>query len=410
MFLGSAMGTPVAEIPCECGGVLHYQRRREATITSMFGKITYTRAYYAGCRCGRGKAPLDEQYGLEPGAMSSGLAALWGLAGVEFGFDRSRAWLQRFLLFDVSENTVRSETQTFGVLQAEREQRLCQRSQDEEYLQARLRETEPFPQRLYGSLDAAKVRVEPRAKGGKKPETPEDWRDIKVGCWYEAELVPPVRRSARQRNKFERGQTVLRAKNMRYYCDIAEARAFGDLMWGTGCAVKADLVSELVFVCDGAAWIWNLVTFHYPKAVPIVDWYHAEDRLKRVAHATFSTESEQGQWLEQATTDLWEGRVESVIRACGQIAPRCEEARGAVTYFTNNAHRMRYDQYRAAGYLIGSGTVESGCKQLVTQRLKLPGAQWDVSGAVYTAKARAAWLSGEWDVLCAQRAAAPLAA
>ena len=33
---------------------------------------------------------------------------------------------------------------------------------------------------------------------------------------------------------------------------------------------------------------------------------------------------------------------------------------------------MRYDQFRAAGYLIGSGTVESGCKQIVTQRLKRP--------------------------------------
>lgn len=305
---------------------------------------------------------------------------------------------------------MRSETQTFGALQAEREQLLCQRSGDEEYLQARLRETEPLPQRLYGSLDAAKVRIEPRAKGGKKPETREDWRDMKVGCWYEAEPVPSAQRSVRQRDKFEREQNVLRAKNMRYYCGIAEAGAFGDLMWGTGCAVKADLVSELVFVCDGAAWIWNLVTFHYPKAVQIVDWYHAEDRLKRVAQAAFPTESDREQWLDQATTDLWEGRVELVIRACEQVASRCEEARGAVTYFTNNAHRMRYDQYRAAGYLIGSGTVESGCKQVVTQRLKLPGAQWGVSGAVYTAKARAAWLSGEWDVLCAQRAAAPLAA
>lgn len=408
-FLSSAAGTPAAEISCECGGILHYQRQRTATITSVFGKITYERAYYAGCTCGQGKAPLDEQYGLEPGAMSSGLAALLGLGGVEFGFDKSRAWLQRFLLFDVSENTVRSETQTFGALQAEREQAVCQQGRDDEYLQARLRETAPLPTRLYGSLDAAKVRIEPRAKAGKKPETTEDWRDMKVGCWYEAEPVPPAQRSVRQRDKFERQQTVLRAKNMRYYCDIVEAEAFGNLLWGTGCAVKADLVSELVFVCDGAVWIWNLVTFHYPKAVQIVDWYHAEDRLKRVAHAAFSTECERARWLEQATTDLWEGRVGLVIHACERIASRCEEARDAVTYFTNNAHRMRYDQFRAAGCLIGSGTVESG-KQVVTQRLKLPGAQWNVEGAVHTAKARAAWLSGEWDALCVQRAALPLAA
>lgn len=409
LFLSSGSGTPAAEMPCACGGTLHYQRRRPATITTVFGKITYARAYYAGCTCGQGKAPVDEAYGLEPGAMSSGLAALLGLAGIEFGFDESRAWLQAFLLFDVSENTVRSETQGLGVLQAERESVLVQQSQDEDYLQARLREAARVPPRLYGSLDAAKVRIEPRPKGGEKPEKQDDWRDMKVGCWYEAELVPPRHRSARQRDKFDREQAVFRAKNMRYYCDIQEAEEFGTLLWGTGCAVKADRVPELVFVCDGAVWIWNLVELHYPHAVQIVDWYHAEDRLKRVAHAAFTSEGDRAAWLEQVTTHLWEGQVEAVIRACAGVARHCEEAQRAVTYFTNNAHRMQYDQFRAAGYVIGSGTVESGCKQIVTQRLKRPGAQWTVAGAVHTAKARAAWLSGDWETLCAQRAALPLA-
>jgi hypothetical protein len=408
-FLSSALGTPVAEMRCACGGTLHYQRRRAATITTVFGKITYERAYYAGCVCGRGKAPLDERYGLEPGAMSSGLAALLGLAGIEFGFDESRGWLQAFLLFDVSENTVRSETQTFGTLQAEREDTLCQQSQEADFLQARLRETVPLPARVYGSLDAAKVRIEPRPQAGKKPEKQDDWRDLKVGCWYEAEPVPAPQQSARQRDKFDREQAVFRAKNLRYYCGILEAEEFGKLVWGTGCAVKADLAPELVFVCDGAVWIWNLVELHYPHAVQIVDWYHAEDRLKRVAHAAFPADRDRATWLEPATTDLWEGRVAAVIDACQGLALRCEEARHAVIYFTNNAERMRYDQFRAAGYLIGSGTVESGCKQIVTQRLKRPGAQWTVDGAVRTAKARAAWLSGEWDTLCAQRAALPLA-
>ena len=144
-------------------------------------------------------------------------------------------------------------------------------------------------------------------------------------------------------------------------------------------------------------------------AVQIVNWYHAADRLERVARATFSALSDRTPWLEQVTADLWAGRVTLVIQACEHLASHCEEARQAVTYFTNNAARMKYDQYRNAGYLIGSGTVESGCKQIVTQRLKKPGAQWDVEGAVQTAKARAAWLRGEWDAVCAQRAALPLA-
>lgn len=408
-FLSSGAGTPAAELACSCGGTVRYQRRREASLTTVFGKIRYERAYYAGCGCGHGQAPVDAQYGLVPGAMTSGLAALLGLAGIEFGFDESRAWLRAFLLFDVSENTVRSETQTFGALQAQREAALQRQSQDETYLQARLREPAPTVQRLYGSIDAAKVRIEPRPKAGKKPDSTEQWRDLKVGTWYEAEAVPAAQRSPRQRAKFEREHAVFRAKHIRYYCDLCDAENFGRLMWATGCATQADLIRELVFVCDGAVWIWNLIQRYYPQAVQIVDWFHAADRLQTVAHAAFAAGAERDVWRETVTTDLWEGRVDAVIRACERLATACPAAREAMTYFTNHAQRMHYDRYRAAGYLIGSGTVESGCKQIVAQRLKQPGAQWEVPGAVQTAKARAAWLSGEWPTLCTQRAALPLA-
>ena len=409
LFLSTALGTPTAEIACPCGGQLHYQRTREAKLTTVFGKISYRRAYYAGCSCGQGKAPLDEKYGLVPGALSSGLACLIGLAGVEFAFDESRAWLERFLLFDVSENSVRSETQTFGELQKAREVVAQHQSQDEDQLQLRQRTAGVGPTRLYGSIDAAKVRIEPRPLAEKQVEDREIWRDLKVGCWYEAETVSPAQRSVRQRAKFAQEQTALRAKNIRYYCDIAEAETFGLQVWATGCAALADRAPELIFVCDGAVWIWNLIEHYYSQAVQIVDGYHAEEHLQGVAQAAFPKEADRRPWLEINTQDLWEGRVEDVIQTCTQLAQHCPAAGRAVTYFTHNAHRMKYDEFRAAGYLIGSGTVESGCKQIVTQRLKQPGAQWTVPGAVKTAKARAAWLSGEWDILCAQRAALPLA-
>src|SRR3990167_8392043 len=62
-FLSSALGTPAATVPCACGETLHYQRRRSAVVVSVFGRVVYTRAYYAGCACGQGQAPVDEQYG-----------------------------------------------------------------------------------------------------------------------------------------------------------------------------------------------------------------------------------------------------------------------------------------------------------------------------------------------------------
>jgi hypothetical protein len=407
-WLNAAQPTPEAERSCACGGTLQYQRYRSATILSVFGRVTYERAYYAGCACGHGCAPLDEQYGLQPGHVSAGLSELLTLAGVELAFEHSRRWLKGFLLFDVSENTIRHETQTLGQAHATRETAWRAQSHDPVWLQAHLRTPEPIPARLYGSLDAAKVRIEPRDPAEKQAEH-EAWRDLKVGCWYEVEPVPPRQQSTRQHAVTERGQLCQRATNIHYYCDLTDAKAFGELMWATGCAAQADLTRELVFVCDGAAWIWNLIMTHYSKAVQIVDWYHAADRLHRVAHAAFSQTEPRERWLDRTTTNLWEGRVAEVIHACAALAAHCAEAHDAETYFTHNQARMRYDQYRQAGYLIGSGTVESSCKQIVTQRLKCSGAQWLIPGAVDTAKARAAWLSGDWTPVCTRWSALPLA-
>ena len=62
------------------------------------------------------------------------------------------------------------------------------------------------------------------------------------------------------------------------------------------------------------------------------------------------------------------------------------------------------------GTIDGSGTIESGCKQIGTQRMKVPGATWSLEGARRTAKARAAMLSGQWDYLASRREHLPRAA
>ena len=406
VVLSQADGTPEQEIACACGGKLQYQRRRTAEVLSVFGWVSYKRSYYAECACGKGKAPLDEQFGLEPGKVTAGLAALLGMAGIELAFEYSRRWLAPFLLFEVSENTVRKETQAFGQLQVAREQRQIAQSQDEAYLQERLRTETDIPQRVYGSLDGAHVRIEERNKGHSEPEK---WREMKVGCWYTVVPVPESRQTHRQRKKKAIGHQALRAKGMRYFCDLVDVDQFEPLFWATGCQAKADLAPEVVFVCDGAKWIWRLVETNFPKAVQIVDWYHAEERLERVARKALSEDTAET-WLEETRSALWHGDTQFVISACEKLAARSPEASQATTYFRNNARRMQYDHFRAQGYMIGSGTVESGCKQIITRRLKCPGAQWTVQGTVLTAKARTAWLSGDWGVLCASRDQLPLAA
>lgn len=402
MALGQYLsGQPIeaeSRMPCKCGGELVYQRQREASLISVFGRVTYQRSYYAGCTCGKGQAPLDQKLGLKPGRVSAGLAELLALGGIELAFEQGRRWLEKYLLFSVSENTIRSATETRGAQRQAQEEAWRKQSQTESWLQARLRSTGAAPQRLYGSIDAAKTRIEPRCPE-EKAQREEAFRDLKVGCWYELEAVPAARRSQRQQEKYDREQQVFRAKNLRYYCDLQEARQFGQLVWATGCRVLADFVPELVFVCDGAVWIWNLVKQYYPHAIQIVDWYHATEHLEKIAALAFPQAQERKAWLVDVKEALWHGQVQAVIRACQDLAAGQPKVSPEIAYFANNEARMDYGRFRAAGYAIGSGTIESACKQIVVQRLRKSGAQWTIDGAVRTAKARAAWLSGEWDSL-----------
>jgi hypothetical protein len=398
------------EIPCDCGGTMHYVGRRPATVITVFGRVTYKRAYYSGCSCGKGKAPLDEELRLKPGAVTIGLSNLLSLAGIQFSFEESCAWLKEFLLFEVSENTVRQETERMGQLMTKMEREWMAQSQQEDWLQMRQRQNEPAADTLYCAIDAAKARTEPRTKAGQPKEPHEDWRDVKCLVWFEVEDVPSAQHKARDRSKITRQEVPRRAVRKQYACDITDSAQFGELLWATGCQRNADRCSRLVFLGDGAPWIWNLVQTHFPHAIQIVDWYHAEEHLENVARAAFAADVYQQQaWLENAKQALWQGQVEDVIQACQSLAEGCEEAAKNVSYFSNHAERMRYNQFRQQGLTIGSGVVESGCKQIVTHRLKLPGAQWLVDGAIFTAKARAAWLSGQWQTLCQHHAALPLA-
>lgn len=75
--------------------------------------------------------------GIEAGKVTAGLAELLALAGVEVAFEEATRWLERYLLFRVSDNTLRKETERFGKLQRVQEAEWKQKSQDEHWLQQR---------------------------------------------------------------------------------------------------------------------------------------------------------------------------------------------------------------------------------------------------------------------------------
>jgi len=363
-------------IRCECGGKAQRISKRAAKVLTVFGWVSYLRSYYGCSHCGEKQNRLDKDWGVNPGEVSPVLGKLLAIAGVDIAFEKASRKIKEFLLVEVSDNTIRKQTQRMGQKQANLEAQWIQESQDEAWLQSRERRIDRVPERLYGSMDGAHVPIG------------EDWRELKSLSWYRVDAVY--------------GQEQHKAQDISYHCEITPAKEFGQLLWATGVNRLADKAKELIFVCDGAVWIWKLVSNYFPDAIQIVDWYHACEYLTPIADAAFSKDAERQKWLQKATDWLWLGKIHKVIQACQRYIHHnlaAEPAQRAITYFTNNQHRMDYAEYRKKGYWIGSGTVESACKQIATARLKIAGARWTISGAISTAKARAAWLS-DGDAFC----------
>lgn len=242
---------------------------------------------------------------------------------------------------------------------------------------------------MYGTLDGGRVLIRANETDAQK------WRELKVGAWFTARGHPP-------RHPDE--SWTIRAEAITYYADIASAKDFGELVWATGVQRHAHHAHELIFLGDGARWIWELVDLHFPYAIQIVDWFHACEYLMPVAKLIYPDQAQQNQWVADVKTALWQGQLDIVIAACAaHIDPTRPDdpAQQAVTYYTNNRHRMNYPTYRAQGFQIGSGTVESGIKQIAAQRMKVTGARWNLANARLVAKARAAFLSRQWDTLAA---------
>jgi len=210
----------------------YFHSYRPAVIWSVFGKIRIERRYYrykkAKEREEKGFAMLDQKMGFSAGEVSPSLAELLALEGVSTPFEEASRKVEKYLLFRISDNTLRKETELFGSLQDEIEKELICQSKDENWLQKRQREEKAVHQgRIYGSVDGFMAPL----LGG--------WKEFKVLAWYK--VVETTRYSAKRQRKSEVGQqNNLQAENITYHCDKLEPEEFGQLFGATGCQRQVD--------------------------------------------------------------------------------------------------------------------------------------------------------------------------
>jgi hypothetical protein len=375
-----ALGTGYnhSRLPCSCGKKAKYINDRPKTITTLLSDIRLLRAYYYCCDCGAGQVPMDEVLDIEGSTFSPGAREAICLLDAQRSFETGRDLLERL-------SGVRMHEEEGRLLAHEKGRELERQTQEElrnvwQPKKPVPREIAQTPQRLYFSPDGTTVLTQE-----------EKWKEAKMGTVFSTDIP-------------DKGQDPQRL-HTRYAATMGNAEDLGKRLYVEALKLGLAEQTQVVVVADGAHWIWNWSENSLPKnRVEIIDFYHASEKLWEVSRSAFGEDNPEGKgWARRWRDKLYKGKVGACLAALRRLKPRTQEGREAVRktigYFQTNRKRMHYNEFRKAGYFIGSGVTESGCKHLVGQRLKQAGMRWKVAGAQAMLQLRAAYLNGRWDSL-----------
>jgi hypothetical protein len=302
---------------------------------------------------GRAFSPLDEELGLVGGSLTPRLAESVTRLGTWLPFRRAVAELAHLTGARVSEATARRLTERAGAayvaVQASEVTRLE-------------RETPEAP----AGADLQLLSVD----GAMVPLRGKEWTEVKT-------LALGVVKEETN----SKGERVIRATELSYFSRCSEASEFTRQALVETQRRGLERARQVCAVGDGAEWVQGFVAYHRPDAIRILDFAHAAERLAEAGRVAFGDSSAQFQpWLAAQCHQLKTGRPDEVLAALGALPADSEAARVSlseqVQYLTKRRAMIRYQEFQALGYPIGSGSVESANKLVVEARLKQAGMHW----------------------------------
>jgi hypothetical protein len=179
--------------------------------------------------------------------------------------------------------------------------------------------------------------------------------------------------------------------------------------------------AEVLFIADGAKWIWERVTGLWQRlglagvrCRELVDFYHVVEHVYALAALQTSWRaSQRKRWATRQRRRLWRGELKEFLQ---EVERLCRGKRGKGwarerDYLLRNARagRLDYAKARRAKMPIGSGTMESAIRRVVNLRLKGAGIFWHEDHAEQMLLLRTYYKSKHWQVLTNKAFAIPLA-
>jgi hypothetical protein len=331
--------------------------------------------------------------GLTAQELSPAARRLTTLAGaVADSFGKGAELLQEMAALSLSESSVERTTEAVGaqIATALQQGQTFGPAQDWEW-QADYRGRRC----AYVGLDG--IIVPQQGAGGGRAEG----RQAYVGVLFNPRpehAAPPARPAARG----------VRARYLSGTYALAELEP---LMRRQGGQIGMDRAECWIGLSDGGNGLEEFLEGAFPRLeVVILDYWHAAEYLADLARALHPQEEE----FAEEKRSLWarllrdEGGALTLAYLREQEWPASaavqEQWQKVQTYFENQLHRMEYPEYAAQGWCIGSGVVESGCKTVVAQRLKLAGMRWGEEGTDAVCQVRALYRSepAQWQAFWAK--------
>jgi hypothetical protein len=372
-----------------CHEPAKFQRYRPKTLIGLTGPIELQRPYYHCPHCHGGHYPGDQALGQRHPTLTAGAERVVTLVGtIEAFATAADLILPEVAGLRLSESTVERTTEAAG-------ERLADLLGEGHTLGPVGPKAiwdwnrDALGDRVaYISIDATGIGMQ-GPDAGRVPG-----RMAYVGMIYDPqEFDPKAPTEARP---------IQRARYLAGFYDLDN---LGAELRGQAGQVGMDFAERWVGLSDGGSGLDEFFRVHFPRAELILDFYHASEHLADLARAWNGDGLSIAQRLEGwCHTMKQEGgsavltMLEGLDRS-GLDVEALEQYRLVTGYLGRNAYRMDYPTYLRRGWQIGSGSMESGCKSVVCQRLCGTGMRWGNDGADALCHLRALLRSepGQWE-------------
>jgi hypothetical protein len=405
----------------KCQRTAEFKGYRAKSVESLLGRVHFRRGYYHCGRCGHGLFPFDGEVGLGAHRLTPGaerVVSLLGLTCDSFE-EAAEKVLPEACGLRLAESTVQLASQDAG----QRLGALHEAGQT-------LGDSKPFAWHkdargktcAYFSLDLTSVPQQAKGGGaaeGRMPYVAALYNPVPEKPQPAAVPLPtpgyePVAETAAAADALPRPAPPQRPRmQVRYVAGLWSLATLGLVLRQQAAQVGMELAEQWIALSDGGSGLENFERSNFNRAdlVIILDFWHPAGYLEELARAWYPDEEDK----RVAQTQAWchtlkhQGGQALLDVLRGLALPRSQAVRAAhaatVSYVGNNVHRMDYPYYLSQSWQIGSGPIESACKTVVGQRLKLAGMRWREYGTDTICHLRALFKSDkeQWDAFWERR-------